>query len=111
VCVNQCAIDALTSSKHIGEVDGGVTRNMPVWTLKCLPALCAMLLLPTVTFCTDASIPTELSVRKVSAERQYIAGSIWSRIRDIPDLNLGGNTAHPDCGLSYVFLVSSGDCH
>lgn len=89
MCVNQYAIGAVTSSKLSGEEDGGVTRNMPVWTLQCLPALCVMILLPTVTFCTDAPISTELSVRKVSAEREGTARTIWTRTRKIPDLNLG----------------------
>lgn len=111
VCVNQCATDAVTSSKLTGEEDGVVSKNMPVRTLQCLPALCVMLLLPTVTFCTDAPISTELSVRKVSAQWEGKRGTIWTRVRKIPDSNLGWDTAYFDCGFPCVFLVSSDDSH
>lgn len=79
-----------------------------MWTLQCLPALCVML---TVTFCTDAPISTELSVRKVSTEREGIAGTIWTCIREIPDSNLDWDTAYSDYRFSCVSLVSLDYCH
>lgn len=96
VCVTQCAIDAVTSSKITGEGHSGISRNMQVSMLQCLPALCVMLLLSNITFCTDAQISTELSLRKVSAERAGIVGTILTRIREILDFNPCWDAAYPD---------------